>query len=81
MQRCLRVCSEVSEYEARLESVQGGLSVQRCSGEYARVYRKFGECAASFDSVQQCWGVCSDVKGCAARFGACAASYEGVQRG
>ena len=55
--------------------------MQRGLGVYARVYSEFGECAASFESVQQCLGECSNVKECAARFGACAASYESVQRG
>ena len=55
--------------------------MQRGLGVYARVYSDFEECAVRFDSVQQCLGVCSNVKECAASFGACAASDESVQRG
>ena len=55
--------------------------MQRGLGVYARVYSDFGECAARFESVQQCLGVCSNVKECAASFRACAASDESVQRG
>ena len=47
VQRGLKVCSEVWEYEARLGSMQGGLRVQR-----------FGsEC----NSVKRVWRVCSNV--------------------
>ena len=55
--------------------------MQRGLGVYVRVYSDFGECALRFESVQQCLGVCSNVKECAASFGACAASYESVLRG
>ena len=82
------MCSDVRESAAmlgsvqrwRLGSVEGGLR-QRGLGVFARVYSDFGECAVRFESVQQCLGVCSNVKEYTASFGACAASYESVQRG
>ena len=55
--------------------------MQRGLGVYARVYSDFEECAVRFESVQQCLGVCSNVKECAASFRVCAASDESVQRG
>ena len=60
---------EVGECTGWFENVEG-------LGVYARVYNDFGECAVRFESVQQCLGVCSNVKECAARFGSCSASYE-----